>query len=265
LLEEYNPYWETTDSTGWHSTTDLLREIDHSLKGIYGIDGLYVKDSTDQRLEVNLEDFFNRTYPSRSLDIVELFYAGISNEQKILFQRDFNSISEEEGCDWRLTDGQFFQVNSEFLALQVIARSYELMKAEGYEGALDEFNEARNDLASGDFKGAIQNACKSFESTLKIILERQTGNASNLIRGLFEAGIYSDLPEEVGRAFGDSVLMALPFLRNRLGGHGQGQEKLEFSRSYAELAVNLAGSFIHFSISRSLELAKGGPEENEGD
>jgi HEPN domain-containing protein len=135
------------------------------------------------------------------------------------------------------------------------------MKAEGYEGALDEFNEARNDLASGDFKGAIHNACKSFESCLKTILGQQSGSASTLIRGLFDTGFYSDLPEDVGRAFGEEVLMALPFIRNRLGGHGQGQEKREFSRTYAELAVHLAGSLIHFSISRALEVTQNKAEK----
>lgn len=48
--------------------------------------------------------------------------------------------------------------------------------------------------------------------------------------------------------------MCLPFLRNRLGGHGQGEAVVEVPRTYAELAVHLAGSLLQFCVKRALEL-----------
>ena len=48
--------------------------------------------------------------------------------------------------------------------------------------------------------------------------------------------------------------MCLPFLRNRLAGHGQGEIVIEVPRGYAELAVHLCGSLIQFCVKRALEL-----------
>lgn|GEM_PF-4073319 len=66
-------------------------------------------------------------------------------------------------------------------------------------------------------------------------------------------GHYDDLPEALRVPFGESVLKALPFLRTRLGGHGQGAEVVETPRAYAELAVQLAGALIRFVVAKSLE------------
>ena len=124
---------------------------------------------------------------------------------------------------------------------------------------MDEFSQARNDLTAGDYKGAIHNACKSFESLLKEVLQRESGNAGELIRTLRQTDFYDDVPEDMRRAFGDSVLMALPFLRNRLGGHGQGPDVVEVPREYAELAVNVAAAFIVFAVQkRPTSVAKEG-------
>ena len=44
----------------------------------------------------------------------------------------------------------------------------ELMKATGFEGALDDFLEARSDLISGDHAGAIYTGVLGFRSTIKV-------------------------------------------------------------------------------------------------
>jgi hypothetical protein len=61
--------------------------------------------------------------------------------------------------------------------------------------------------------------------------------------------------------FGESVLKALPFLRNRLGGHGQGAEVVETPRAYAELAVHLAGALIRFAVAKALERRSKGQQQ----
>lgn len=133
-----------------------------------------------------------------------------------------------------------FEVDSQFLEAYVVARSYELLKAEGFEGALDELNQARNGLAADNVEGAIHNSCKSLESALKAIVRAEAGSASVLIRQLGDIGFYDGLPDDVARSFGEQVLMALPFMRNRLGGHGQGSVIVDEPRVYDELAVHLA-------------------------
>lgn len=268
LLEKHNFSYDyrPDPNNSWISSTSVLKEIVPELHRRYGVDKLMAFiEEKNARGPVDLEGFVAGAYPSQVFDVVELFFHELpQNGDKYAFQREINDVLEEEGVEWRLADGRFFKVDSEFLATQVIERCYELLKAEGFQGALDEFNEARKDLDAGDCKGAIHNACKSFESVLKSILNRDTGNASTLIRDLPTTGFYAGVPEEVSKAFGEQVLMALPFLRNRLGGHGQGEEVVNVPRFYAELAIHLSASFMLFAMKRSLEMSGHKKAEQEG-
>jgi hypothetical protein len=251
----------------WETTTTVLEQVAEELCRRYGTKKLIAfLGDTDEKGPVDLEGFVRRAYPAQVFDVVELFFEELQpSSDRYVFQKELNDVLEEEAVDWRLTDGRFFKVDSEFLATQVIARTYELLKAEGFEGALDEFNEARKDLDAGDSKGAVHNACKSFESVLKSILGRGSGNASVLIRELTTTDFYSTVPQEVGKAFGEQVLMSLPFLRNRLGGHGQGEAVIDVPKHYAELAVNLSACLMVFAIRRSLELQGSSKNEHPDD
>jgi len=248
--------------------TDALTEIKQELKERYGVKALAALRDDGTKGEVDLEGFVIGAYPAQVLDVVELLYDRLEPDKKLPFQSEINNIFEEEDSEWRLTDGLFFKVDSEFLSLHVVAKSYQLLKAEGFEGALDEFNEAWNDLVSGDYKGAIINAGKSFESVLKTILEKEEGNASALIREVIgQTEFAADLPERVRTPFGEQVLNSLPFLRNNLSGHGQGTEVVEAPRLYAELALHIAAAFNMFAVQKAIEMKprKDGGEGSDSD
>jgi len=200
---------------------------------------------------VEPEQFVQECFPAQLLDLLELTRQVLDAEKRVAFQAEMNNAFEEEGCPWRIADTQFFQVDSQFLSQAVMARTHELLTTEGFMGALEEFREARTELQSGDHKGAIHKACNSLESALKTILKRQDGTASTLIRKFLEQGFCNDLPAETTKSM-ESVLMALPTLRNKLGGHGQGENTVDVPRPYAELAIHIAGSLIQFVVSKSL-------------
>ncbi len=246
---DYQP--DPTDR--WIVTTDFLSHMIHNiLCERYGVEQLIAFGDGDEKVPVDLEGFVKRAYPGQVFDVIELCYYQLDKANKLEFQGQINDAFEEESSEWRLAEGQFFKVDSAFLEMHVIAPAYELLKVQGYEGALDELNEARNDLAAGDYKSCIHNSCKSFESVLKSILACDAGNASALIRQLPDIGFYSDLPPNMETAFGDTVFNALPFLRNRLSGHGQGEDVIDVPKHYAELALYLSASFINFAVKRSL-------------
>lgn len=248
-------YYQPDPTDNWNEKTSVLEQLPGELCHRYGDERLLARaDDAGPRVPVDLKGFVEGAYPSQVFDVAELFHAEIPPERRPEFQHEMNAIFEEERSEWRMADGQFFKVDSQFLEAHVIARSYELLKAEGFEGALDEFNQARNELAADNVKAAIHNACKSLESVLKAVSGVESGNAAVLIRGLVDKGFYEGLPDDVARAFGEQVLMTLPFLRNRLGGHGQGTTVVEVPRLYGELAVHLAASFLLFVVHRSIQL-----------
>jgi HEPN domain-containing protein len=188
------------------------------------------------------------------MDVAEAYYVQLGSDFQDQFQQEMNRILREENVAWRMSDGEVFKLDSEFLDAEVLARTEELLKENAYEGALDEFREARNELTAGDTREAIAKAQAAFESTMKTILGCSSGNASQLVRKLRDKGFFDDLPEETRAAFGEQVIMTLPTIGNRLGRHGQGADVVEVPRHYAELAVHLAGSFIRYLVERELEI-----------
>jgi len=248
---QYHPY----PGNNWTENTDVLTEVEGNLLEQHGIADLKALIENDADGEANLYSLVLRGYPVNVFDVIESAYNQMSNEYKISFQTEINSILEEEEIPWRFADGHFFKIDTTILTKDIVIETCGLLKANGFEGALEEYKEARNDFTSGDFKGAIHNSCKSLESVLKVVTGLKTGNASVLIRKLPNSKFYSDLPDSFKRAFGESVLMSLPFLRNNLGGHGQGEEVISISKEYAELAIHMAGSFILFIIQHYLKLS----------
>jgi hypothetical protein len=198
------------------------------------------------------EAFFWSQEAVRVFDILEFWYHELSSSEQLEFQREVNNAFLEEKFSWLLADGRLFRIDPGFLELEVVAPVIEQMSDERFRGALDEFVEARTDLSAGDTKGAIHNACKSFESVLKAILGCDAGNASQLLQQIAGTDLFDDLPAPVSKAMTQSVFMALPFLRNRLGGHGQGAEVVEVSPSYAELAVHLSATFNLLLVKKHL-------------
>ncbi len=63
------------------------------------------------------------------------------------------------------------------------------------------------------------------------------------------------MPETIRAGFMDQVLRALPFLRNKLGGHGQGEDIVAIPPAYGDLAIQIAAAFQNFLITKHLERA----------
>ena len=161
---------------------------------------------------VGLEGYFMKGYPSCSLEVIEQFFEELSAFGK----RDYG-------------------------------RNHK-----GFEGAHDEFQEAREDLVDGKTKDVILKAFKSFESTLKTVLNQHSGDITELLRLFREKGFMDDIPEAPAKAVGKAVLGSLAILRNELAGHGQGNSVLEIPRHYAVLAIHLAGSLNQFVLDQHL-------------
>jgi len=256
LLREYN------DSIGvqrdpndrWIDNSDIATELVPKLHRAYGIESLEISGSKEEKVTVDLQGFIAGCAPEQVYDVVQLWYDDLPRDRQRSLQQEINLVLEEESCPWCFCDRDFFQVDSKFLEERIQAQVHELLNAQGHYGAMQEFVEARNDFSAGDFKGTILNACKAYESTMKSILARDSGAADDLIRGLDKAGILDDLPTKLRRPFQTKVLQTVPFMRNELAGHGQGQAVLPVSRELAELCLHVSGSLILFCVRRHLVL-----------
>ena len=183
-------------------------------------------------------------------DIVEFWYDELSSGEKLDFQKAINDVFKGSNFPWRLMDGYIVKVDFSFIQREIIPSLIEEMSANGFGGALKEFAEAQSDLLAKEYKTSIHNACKSFESTLKIVLNQKKGTLKQLVDKATDNGLFNDLPEDMIKGFGDNAFSALGYIRNRLAWHGQGGSVIEINEEYAKLAINLAAVYNTFFMNK---------------
>lgn len=243
-FNEYSEY-QVSRYDRYTEKMDMLGYVRQQLIELYDV----IKD---EEFPVFSENFYFSKDMIYIFDILELWHSGLSDGEKSDFQRAVNQVFQLNEYTWLLVDGRIFKIDSAFIEREVISPLIEKMMDNNFAGALNEFAEAQNDFMLQNYKGAILNACKSFESTLKTVLEKNKGSAKDLLNEIASAGLFDDLPEEIAKGFGDKTFMILPFLRNRLAGHGQGEEIVELNAEYSRLAINLSASFNLFFINKHI-------------
>lgn len=224
---------------------------------------------TTSALEIAIEDFNDATRSSITLDynnislaalptkflfdIIELQYVELSDGEKCDFQYEINMIFQQCDLPWLLSNGRMIKIDStQFecdLQRKTLELIHELKDAEPkFKSAYNELTTAIEDLNKGDFQSAINNAGKSYESVLKVILNADRGNADKLTNQYMDN--FLKVPETMTMTgFREKVMMSLPFIRNNSGAdHGAGAKDVIISKTMAKLAVNLAAALNTYLI-----------------
>ena len=240
---------------GYNDWSDRIGNSTQSLLDCYGVDRLKISViSTKQVKIVDWDEFIRETYPTQVLDFLEVFLDQCPPDEIKDYSSSLNDMLQEEGSPWFIHEGRFILLDSKFFEAELHRIADEALDLEPFKGAKEEYQRAREEFARKNYKDTIAYAEKALESSLKALLNEEDINADKLIRHLNEKGFYKGLPDSLAKAFGDNVLMALPFLRNRLGGHGQGKEVVHAPKSIASLALRMAATFIAFLHERTKEI-----------
>lgn len=129
-----------------------------------------------------------------------------------------------------------------------------LLHDEEFRGAEEEFLNAHKHYRDGRQKEAIADALKAFESTLKTICDRRSwsydpkATAKPLLDVVLQNGL---VPPELEPQFSGlraALESGLPMIRNRKGGHGQGQEPVTVPPHIVAFALHLAAANIVFLV-----------------
>lgn len=185
-------------------------------------------------------------------DIIELQYEYLSYNEKNEFKKELNELFESLEVNWILLDGRMIKIDSEQFEFEIKVKTlqelHKLKEDESkFQSSYDELYNANHSLKKGDYPEAINWAGKSYESLLKVLLDTNQGNASNLIQKYIEELIR--LPENANvNGFKDNVLMALPYIRNNFSAHGAGSSNVEIDKPLANLAVNLASALDTYLV-----------------
>lgn len=194
------------------------------------------------------EEWFFRRETYELFDIVEIWSTVLSQGEKPPFQKEFNALMEQYEMPWILSDGKIIKIDAlqfeQDIRTQALKEMEEFSKiVPEFRNAYFEFLEACDKFTTKDFKYTIFSACKSYESVLKVVLNDTCSTADVLTKAFINSEFMSKLPFGVNKiGFQEKVLTALPFLRNKIAGHGSGEETYEVSEPLARLSVNLASS-----------------------
>ncbi len=204
-----------------HVLTTALEEAESELMTEHGWDRIPDAPRNSGEYMPALRHLVLRGQAEFVLDTIELAFARMLPEDREPFRNKVNAVFELHDCPWRLSDGEFFKLDADFVGARIAVNAHDALAANSFAGAADEYAKARQELAAGDAKDAIIHAGKSFESVMKVLTGMNHANADQLIKSLVNQDYFDDLPAGLRVGFSEQVLKTLPFLRNKLAGHGQ--------------------------------------------
>lgn len=178
--------------------------------------------------------------------------------EKQVFMQAINSFMTENDLPWCMHDGKMIKIDAQQFECDVkakaLAQMQELKDAEPkFQSAYTELTIAVEALEKGDYQSAINNAGKSYESILKVILGADRGNADKLTNQYMDQLL--SVPDTMMKAgFREKVMMSLPYVRNNSGAdHGAGAKEVVITKPMAKLAVNLAAALDTYLIEEYAE------------
>jgi len=179
-------------------------------------------------------------------------------DEKMEFSQEINKFFYEKDLPWRILDGRMIKIDSKQfecdLRAKTLAAMKELKDAEPkFQSAFTELSDAIEHFDKGDYQSAINNAGKSYESILKVILSEDRGNADKLTTQYMNQLL--SVPDTMTKeGFREKVMMSLPYVRNNSGAdHGAGAKSVVISKPMAKLAVNLAAALDTYLIEEYTE------------
>ena len=201
--------------------------------------------------EYNVEQI-SAIYTPFLFDLIEMQYANLSKKERDNFKLKVNSVFDQFESPWLLADGQMIKIDSCQFEMDLKNKTNAMMLKlkdcdSSFQPAYDELMKSIEQYEKGEFPESIINACKSYESVLKVFLNAEKGNASILTES-FSKSVVSGMNAN-SKGFADKVLMSLPYIRNNIAAHGSGSTEIGISKEMANLSINLACSLITFVVS----------------
>ena len=227
---------------------------------------VYVDDKTA------ICDFFREdATDDQALDMIELIFQAITDigvlqlgDPKLNATmtpdravKDLNQRFLENGLGYAFTDGddaQLIRKDNEHLHQEAVLPALHLLHEQGFKGANDEYRSAHEHYRHSKYKECLNDCLKAFESTLKTICQKRgwsfqpTDTAKILIKTCLDNGLLPSFADSHLTALRTNLEGTIPTVRNKLGGHGQGETPVTVPKFYAEFMLHDTAATIVFLV-----------------
>ncbi len=163
---------------------------------------------------------------------------------------ELNERFKEAGLGYELIDGKIVRIDSQLLHSEIVKPAIGFLNAEVYSGPRDEFLGAYEHYRHGNHEEALVDALKAFESTMKVILTANGkpygagDTASKLILACRDADLMPAYNESQLQSLVNVLSSGIPTLRNKNGGHGQGEAVRTVEPEIVAYGLHLTASAI---------------------
>lgn len=163
--------------------------------------------------------------------------------------QELNERFQQYSLGYKFID-ELIRVDTEFLQAEAVEPAIQLLRNESFIGAEEEFFKAHKHFRTGHYDESIIFANRAFESTLKTICEKRNwkydknASAKKLISVVLEKGLLPKFMDMQLNQVQSLLESGIPTIRNKLGGHGQGEEVREVPEHMASYALNLTATTI---------------------
>ena len=213
-----------------------------------------------------VDSFLQQTDVDYALDFVEMSFGVIDTATRdwtYLDRRnpaetadeaiaDLNFRFREHGVGYQYSDGEIIRVDSEFAHVEIVKPALQLLRQKHFSGAQDEFLKAHEHYRHGDFKEALNECLKAFESVMKAICDRRgwryppNATAKPLIKVCFDEGLVPAFWQHQYASLQNLLESSIPTGRNKLGGHGQGTNTVGVPSHLVSYMLHMTASAIVF-------------------
>jgi len=260
-----NKIREYAECRGWSINTDIWGPLCESFAQEKGLKAIYYRNGSLPNTSSAFEYYADRAENEDFLDLLDFsFSAFIDCEEvrEVFGDEAVNDAIEElnyrlkqHSLGYEFIDGHLIEKTNEHIHKEIIKPTIHLLSEKEFEGANEEFFNAFECYKQGDNKGAIINAEKSLESTLKVIctkmgyqFDKNTDTAKKLIDTLKTNNFFPNYLSNHLNTLCAILENGTPTVRNKTSGHGQGEQIQNVSNELAEYELNLVATNIVFLV-----------------
>jgi hypothetical protein len=249
-------------------TDEVYRTIHDSLAREYGLFVLSPQ-TAEHSHKAGLFDFLLTSGDTeRVLDAIEMSFSVIDSycrewefygyshptitpDQAIA---ELNARFKENGLGYQFENGQIIRVDSTIMHADVVRPTLTLLSDPAYAGPNAEFLAAHEHYRHGRYKESLNDSLKAFESTLKTICKKRgwtydpTDTAKKLLDVCFANSLLPPYLQSQYSSLRTLLESAVPTLRNKTSGHGQGAQPVALPQHVAAYGLHLAAASILFVV-----------------
>lgn len=238
----------------------------------YGVFRLNGRDHGDRNYRNELINFaLQESNTEKVLDAVELSFRFLDRLCRKYEYRNLRNASEniddsicelnsrfrEHGIGFQFEEGEMIRVDSQLLHTEVVKPALTLLNKKEFAGAQQEFLNAYEHFRHGNQKESLNDALKSFESTIKAICDIHKweydpkDTSKKLIEICYHKGLVPVFWQQHMAALRSLLEGGVPTGRNKLSGHGQGSIPIKVPDHIVSYVLHMTAAAIVFLVNAS--------------